>query len=74
MEIFFVYGLVFLFFLLTLLFVIAVLPAYSEYEESRNTSAREQFTITDKKAVYGTLAAVFIGILIAAMLSEKKSH
>lgn len=74
MEIFFVYGLVFLFFLLTLLFAIVVLPAYAEYEGIRKAPAREQFTITDKKAVYGTLAAVFIGLLIAAALRERKSH
>jgi hypothetical protein len=74
MEIFFVYGLVFLFFLLTLLFVIAVLPAYSEFEGIKSVSAREQFPITDKKAVYGTLAVVFIGLLIVAVLGAKKSH
>jgi ABC-type sulfate transport system permease component len=78
MEIFFVYGLVFLFFLLTLLFMIVVLPAYSEAPSLdkgiRNAPAREQFTVTDKKAVYGTLVVVFIGLLIAAVLSERKSH
>lgn len=74
MEIFFVYGLVFLFFLLTLLFVITVLPAYAEYEGIRNASTREQFTVTDKKAVYGTLVAIFIGLLIVAVLRERESH
>jgi asparagine N-glycosylation enzyme membrane subunit Stt3 len=78
MEIFFVYGLVFLFFLLTLLFVMVVLPAYIEAPSLRrgirHESAREQFTAIDKKVVYGTLAVVFIGLLIITVLSEKKSH
>jgi hypothetical protein len=74
MEIFFVYGLVFLFFLLTLLFVIAVLPAYADYTGVRSTSARKQFTVTDKKAVYGTLTAIFIGLVVAAVLTARKSH
>lgn len=78
MEIYFVYGLVFLFFLLTLLFVMVVLPAYVEAPSLRrgirNASAREQFTATDKKVVYGTLAVIFIGLLIIMVLSERKSH
>lgn len=78
MEIFFVYGLVLIFFLLTLLFVIVVLPAYVEspasYKGSRNTSAGEQITLKDKRAVYGTLMAIFIGLLVVTVLNEKESH
>jgi len=76
MEIYSVYGLVVLFFLFTLLFVIVVLPAYTEapslHRGIRNESARKQFTVKDKKVVYGTLAIVFIGLLIIAVLSERK--
>ncbi len=78
MESYIVYGLVFLFFLLTLLFVMVVLPAYIEapslHRGIRNESAREQITAIDKKVVYGTLAVVFIGLLIITVLSERKSH
>ncbi|HEX6556105.1 MAG TPA: hypothetical protein VF026_25320 [Ktedonobacteraceae bacterium] len=78
MEIFFVYGLVLLFFVLLVVFVVAVLlkHPYEEPSNTRQASSSEQAlssaTSKDSKIAYGILSLIFAGLLLIVVLSERK--
>ena len=80
METFFVYGLVLLFFVLLVVFVVAVLlkHPYEEPSKARQapSSSSEQAlssaTSKDSKIAYGILSLIFAGLLLIVVLSERK--
>jgi hypothetical protein len=80
MEIFFVYGLVLLFFVLLVVFVVAVLSKHP-YEEPSKALQTPSFsselvlssaTGKDSKIAYGILSLIFAGLLLIVVLNERK--
>lgn len=72
MEIFFVYGLVLLFFVLLAVFVVAVLSNHPYEESSKAVQARASSSGNDSKIVYGVLSLIFAGLLVITVLNERK--
>ena len=74
MEIFFVYGLVLLFFLLLAVFVVAVLSNHPYEEPSKAVQARASSSGKgkDSKIAYGVLSLIFAGLLVITVLNERK--
>ena len=80
MEIFFVYGLILLFFVLLVVFVVAVLSKhpYEEPSQARQApspsseQALSSATGKDSKIAYGILTLLLAGLLLFAVLSERK--
>jgi hypothetical protein len=85
MEIFFVYGLVLIFFILVPIFVVFVLSQhpYAQSSESALTAKRETAQVSssfwmmpsksDKTIVYAFLAAILIGLCMITVLNERSS-
>ena len=78
MEIFFVYGLVLLFFILAPLFVVVVLSThpYAELPQTKqeNKAASGSASLMNSKVAYGTLAIIFMSLCVIAVLSERRAH
>ena len=83
MEVFFVYGLVLLFFILAPLFVVAVLskhpytdPAQDSLEKTGTTrgepSQQNRPSTGEQRIAYGLLAVFFIGLCLLAVLGERR--
>ena len=80
MEIFFVYGLVLLFFVLLVVFVVAVLLKHPYEEPSKahhapspsSEQALSSATSEDSKIAYGILSLIFAGLLLIVVLNERK--
>jgi uncharacterized membrane protein len=80
MEVFFVYGLVILFFILVPIFVVVVLSTHPYTEPSQIAAAGKTATTqassstVESKIAYGVLAAILMGLCMIAVLSERSSH
>jgi hypothetical protein len=72
MEIFFVYGLVLLFFVFLAVFVVAVLSKHPYEEPSKAVQAHATSSGKDSKIAYGVLSLIFAGLLVITVLNERK--
>lgn len=79
MEIFFVYGLILLFFVFLAVFVVAVLSKQPYEEPSKVVqapSSSSELVLSsaskDSKIAYGILSLIFAGLLLIVVLSERK--
>jgi hypothetical protein len=73
MEIFFVYGLVLLFFFLLAVFVMAVLSKHPYEEPSKAVKARSTSSSKgNSKIAYGVLSLIIAGLLVITVLNERK--
>lgn len=80
MEVFFVYGLVLLFFILVPIFVVVILSNHPYTEPSQialtNKTAAAQINSStlESKIAYGILATILMGLCLVAVLSARRSH